>query len=339
MLDGFAHEGFADIWTPVAMSRELGKAPLGLTLASERVVLFRDNAGRVSALHDRCPHRGVKLSLGKVSPDGCLECPFHGWRFASGGACSHIPLNPMPEQKRQRYAATAFPVRERGGLIWVYTRPGVEAPEEPAVPSVMEQPGIHLWHYAETWNAHWTRAMENMLDSPHLPFVHRRTIGGPMWKRMKPDSQLELEVHPTPTGFRSSWSMDGKPSDGSLEWLRPNGMQLNIPIPHRLMRLFMYCVPVDATHTRMMLVSARDFIKLQPFARMVDLYNKRILREDQAVVESSDPIESPPVSEERSVATDRVTLAFRRWYLERKKRGPHEATTSTASIEAPPLAS
>lgn len=337
MLDGFADEGFADVWTPVAMSKEVGKAPHGLTLAGERLVLFRDHEGRVSALHDQCPHRGVKLSLGKVSKDGCLECPFHGWRFASGGACTHIPLNPMPEEKRQRYAATAFPVRERGGLIWVYTRPGAEAPEEPTVPSVMEQPGVHVWHYAETWNAHWTRAMENMLDSPHLPFVHRRTIGGGLAKRMKPDSRMEIEVHPTPTGFRTTSRLDEAPAEGSLDWLRPNGMSLNIPIPQRLMRLFMWCVPVDEDHTRMMLVSTRDFLKLQPLAALIDHFNKRILKEDQAVVESSHPVEAPPVTEEHSVATDRATLAFRRWYLERKKRGG--AQEPAALTEAPPLAS
>lgn len=335
MLDGFADEGIADQWTPVAMSKELGKAPLGLTLASERIVLFRDNEGRVSALHDRCPHRGVKLSLGKVSKEGCLECPFHGWRFASGGSCTHIPLNPMPQEKRQRFSATAFPVQERGGLIWLYTRPGMEAPDELSVPSVMEQPGIHVWHYAETWNAHWTRAMENMLDSPHLPFVHRRTIGGPLWRRMKPDSKMEMEVHPTPTGFSTSWTLDGTPTAAGLEWLRPNGMAMHVPIPNRIMRLHMWCVPVDATHTRMILVSTRDFLKLQPFAAVLDRYNKRILREDQAVVESSDPVVAPPVSEERSVATDRATLAFRRWYLERKKRGGRES----ASPELAPLAS
>ncbi|HEX8440958.1 aromatic ring-hydroxylating dioxygenase subunit alpha [Archangium sp.] len=335
MLEGFADEGFADVWTPVAMSREVGKAPYALTLASERIVLFRDNAGRVSALHDQCPHRGVKLSLGKVGKDGCLECPFHGWRFASGGACAHIPLNPMPEEKRQRFAATAFPVRERGGLIWLYTRPGTEAPEEPLVPEVLEQEGAHVWLYAETWNAHWTRAMENMLDSPHLPFVHKGTIGGGLRRRMKPDSRMEMEVHPTPTGFRTSWSMDGQPSDGSLEWLRPNGMALHIPIPKRLMRLHMWCIPVDANHTRMMLASARDFLGFQPVAGLIDRFNTRILREDQAVVESSHPVEVPPASEERSVATDRATLAFRRWYTERKKRGERETTRP----EAPSLAS
>lgn len=336
MLDGFADEGFADLWTPVAMSKEVGKAPHGLTLGGVRLVLFRDHEGRVSALHDQCPHRGVKLSLGKVGTDGCLECPFHGWRFASSGACTRIPLNPMPEEKRQRYAATVFPVRERGGLIWLYTHPGAEAPDEPSVPSVMEQPGIHVWHHAETWNAHWTRAMENMLDSPHLPFVHRRTIGGALARRMKPDSRMEVEVHPTPTGFRTVSRLDGAPAEAYLDWLRPNGMSLDIPIPKRIMRLFMWCVPVDADHTRMMLVSTRDFLKFQPLAALVDHFNKRVLREDQAVVESSHPAEVPPASEEHSVATDRATLAFRRWYLERKKGGAQEPAPLT---RAPPLAS
>ncbi|MET0401667.1 MAG: aromatic ring-hydroxylating dioxygenase subunit alpha [Cystobacter sp.] len=317
MRDGFAREGIADMWTPVAMSREVGRAPLGLTLAGERIALFRDGQGAVSALRDQCPHRGVKLSLGKVGPDGCLECPFHGWRFAGDGACSHIPLNPLPAEKRQRYAATAFPVRERGGLVWLYTRPGTEAPHEPFVPEALEKPGVHVGYYAETWKAHWTRAMENMLDSPHLPFVHQRTIGRSLRRRMTPESKMEVELEPTPMGFRTRSSMDGVAPEGFLDWLRPNGMRLNIPIPGRLMQLHMWCIPVDREHTRMLLASARDFVRMQPLAALVDRYNVRILHEDRALVESSHPAEAPPASEERSVATDRATLAFRRWYHER----------------------
>jgi len=332
MLDGFANEGLADMWTPVALSREVGRQPYGLTVAGERIVLFRDARGTLAALRDQCPHRGVKLSLGKVKEDGCLECPFHGWRFAADGACTHIPLNPMPEEKRQRFAATAFPVRERGGLVWLYTRPGAEAPDEPYVPETLEQKGVHVWLYVETWNAHWTRAMENMLDSPHLPFVHRRTIGGALRRRMKPDSRMEIELEPTPTGFRTQSRMDGVEPKGFLDWLRPNGMRMSVPIPGRLMQLYMWCVPVDANHVRMFLVSARDFVRMQPLAGLVDRYNTRILREDKAVVESSHPVEVPPVSEERSVATDRATLAFRRWYLERKKRSPHEAPSGTEAV-------
>jgi phenylpropionate dioxygenase-like ring-hydroxylating dioxygenase large terminal subunit len=336
MLDGFADEGFADVWTPVAMSREVGKAPHALTLAGERLVLFRDARGQVAALHDQCPHRGVKLSLGKVGKDGCLECPFHGWRFASSGACTQIPLSPMPEEKRQRYAATAFPVRERGGLIWVYTRPGAEAPEEPPAPAEQEDASFRTWMYAETWKAHWTRAMENMLDMPHLPFVHRRTIGGGLRRKMRPDSEMEVQVHPTPTGFRTTSTMNGEPNEGYLEWTRPNNMTLTIlDTPKRTMRMRIWCVPVDAHHTRMMVSGSRNFMRHNPLNPLIDQFNRIIIAEDRPVVESSYPVEVPVVSEERSVATDRATLAFRRWYLERKKRGPRATAPLT---EATPLA-
>jgi phenylpropionate dioxygenase-like ring-hydroxylating dioxygenase large terminal subunit len=319
MLEGFADEGFSDVWTPVALSREVGKAPYALTLASERLVLFRDKEGRVAALHDQCPHRGVKLSLGKVGKDGCLECPFHGWRFASSGACKDIPLNPMPEEKRQRYAATAFPVRERGGLIWVYTRPGAEAPDEPQVPADLEDARFSTFFHAETWRAHWTRAMENMLDMPHLPFVHRRTIGGGLRRQLRPDSSMEVQVQPTPTGFRLTSTLDGVPNSGFLDWNRPNNMTLTIlDTPRRTLRMRIWCVPVDANHTRMMMTSSRNFMRYNPLALLFNHFNRVIMKEDRPVVESSHPVEVPAAAEERSVATDRATLAFRRWYLERK---------------------
>ena len=55
-------EGFANVWTPVILSRSLGaKKPLPVTLAGEKLVFFRDAEGKPRALFDQCPHRGVAL--------------------------------------------------------------------------------------------------------------------------------------------------------------------------------------------------------------------------------------------------------------------------------------
>ncbi|MFL5358522.1 hypothetical protein [Archangium sp.] len=118
------------------------------------------------------------------------------------------------------------------------------------------------------------------------------------------------------------------------EWHRPNDMTLTIlDTPKRALRMRIWCVPVDATHTRMMLASSRDFLRYNPFAPLLNRFNKVIVREDKAGVESSYPVEVPPAGEERGVATDRATLAFRRWYLERKKGGGREASrTETAPL-------
>src|SRR5712692_3532513 len=53
--------GFRDYWYPVALSRGLKGKPLARTVLGERIAVFRD-AGKLYALPDRCPHRGVPLS-------------------------------------------------------------------------------------------------------------------------------------------------------------------------------------------------------------------------------------------------------------------------------------
>lgn len=309
--------GFANVWTPVELSRNLKKSPMQVTVAGEKVALFRDASGAPAALIDRCPHRGVKLSLGKIK-DGTIECPFHGWRFAGDGRNCHVPWN--PDAKLARLGAVPVPVRERGGLLWLYTAPGVEAPHEPDVPEVLEHSGVVVTACALPWKTHWTRAMENMLDSPHLPYVHRGTIGRGMAARMRPDSRAHQELVPSDRGFELYFSMD----DGErsrIDWLRPNGMELHIlEKPGALLRMHAWCIPTSAGRTSMLIAAAQDFGWLNPLLFLGDFYNGRILREDKAVVESSGPEPVPSPSEEVNVPTDRPTLYFRRWYHEGRGR-------------------
>ena len=307
-------DGFAQVWTPLIPAKRLGKKPLPLTLAGERLVLFRDHMGAPAALIDKCPHRGVALSLGQVTPDGCLECPFHGWQFDRTGANRHIPFN--PDARRETLGATAIPIRQVGQMLWVYTAPVAEAPTTPQAPDGLTTPGLAHTVVERVWNCHWTRAMENMLDGAHLPFVHRATIGRQIRKAMTSSSRMDVVWEETAFGGRALTSAEG---GGVLEFHRPNIMALHIPIPRRHFRIHALVIPIDQTRTRLTLVATRDFAKswfLEPlFARS----NARIADEDQAVVESSQPGESPLPTAEHSVATDRATLAFRRYYYETLK--------------------
>jgi phenylpropionate dioxygenase-like ring-hydroxylating dioxygenase large terminal subunit len=164
---------FANLWVPLGLARDLlpGR-PVPHVVAGERVVLFRDDQARACALIDRCPHRGVALSLGQVEA-GQIVCPFHGWRFDGEGQCRLVPWN--PDARLGTLGATVLPLREAGGLLWLFT--GREAVGEPHVPDVLMRDNVHVMVQHFSWAAHWTRVMENMLDTPHLPFVHARTIG------------------------------------------------------------------------------------------------------------------------------------------------------------------
>lgn len=312
-------EGFANVWTPVTLARRLkAGAPLAVTLAGEKLVFFRGADGTAGALLDRCPHRGVALSLGKVK-DGCLECPFHAWQFEPGGACAHVPLN--PDAKRERLFATALPTREVGGLLWVYTAPVKQAPHELVVPETLTRPGLARTYLELEWNAHWSRAMENMLDSPHVPYLHEKTIGRFVRPYLKRDSSMEIGWEDTSYGAKLTSIIDGDSSRdaGFLEFYRPNMMVLTIPIPKQTFRMHSLCVPAEQNRVRMLIVGARSFATLGLLNPFFNWSNRRIANEDRAVVESSFPVEVPPAADERSVRTDKATLQFRRYYFETLK--------------------
>ena len=312
-------EGLANVWTPAALSRRLKKQPLAVQVAGEKLVLFRGAGGKVSALLDRCPHRGVALSLGKVAEDGCLECPFHAWRFDGQGKNCAVPLN--PDAKRERLSVPSVPARDIGGLLWVYTAPVEAAPAEPAVPDALTRPGLARTYLEVDWKVHWTRAMENMLDSPHVPFLHRKTIGRFVRPYLKADSRMDIEWEDTPYGGRTRGVLDGNVERevGHLDFYWPNIMVLHIPMPKHTFRMHAICVPVAQDRTKMIIVGARSFARLLLLNPLFNWSNRRIVIEDQAVVESSQPPEVPPVSEEVSVRTDKATLRFRKYYFETLK--------------------
>lgn len=289
-------------------------------LAGVPIALFRDRQGVVHALVDRCPHRGVALSLGRVLDDGCLECPFHGWRFAGDGACTLVPLN--PKAKRERLGARPLPTIERGGMIWVF---GGERPPagrlEPLVPDSLLRTDVRRHVQEVTFAAHWTRVMENMLDVPHLPWVHARTIGRGLLKR--PDIRMDIQVEPREHGMRVSWRIgDGESKGGQswLEWWAPCGMVLNLDNPLGHYRQHVFCVPGKPGETRMVIVTTRKYaLGLDRLIWPALLwFERKILFEDKAVVESSRPQIVPHASAERSVATDEATLQFRKWYWQRR---------------------
>ena len=66
-------------------SRELaGGDPLRLMLLGEKLVAFRDHAGRVGVMDHRCPHRCASLFYGR-NEEGGIRCVYPGWKFDADG--------------------------------------------------------------------------------------------------------------------------------------------------------------------------------------------------------------------------------------------------------------
>lgn len=325
-------QDFAHVWTPAAFSSQVrADRPLQVTIAGTRLVLFRDRTGAPAALLDRCPHRGVALSLGRVE-DGCVQCPFHGWTFDRAGRCVRVPWN--PDAKRASLGALALSTRELAGHVWVYTSVDGEPAEEPTVHESLLADDARLTGIEMSWRTHWTRAMENMLDWPHLPFVHRATIGKDLAPLTEEHMDVVLEDHPW--GWRVRNVLNGVPRQGMLDFRWPNQMNLHIPIKRKSLTLAVTCVPVDDRHTQLLLVAARNFARWPLLDYFFNRSNRRIASEDRAIVESSDPAEIPDARMEKSVRTDAPTLRFRKSYFARLKGSSSEPPVRQRSLMRAP---
>ena len=80
--------------------------------------MWRADDGTVNAWENRCPHRGVRLSVGTNLGDR-LKCRYHGWTYESGsGQCVERPAHPG-EKPPSLVRAHRFPCVEVGGYVWV----------------------------------------------------------------------------------------------------------------------------------------------------------------------------------------------------------------------------
>lgn len=117
-------------WWAVARSEEVTDAkPLGVDIGEQPVVLWRDAAGIVRALEDRCPHRRAPLSLGCVLSNGMIQCGYHGWTYdGETGHLKDIPNLKSNAKFPAHYRAAPFAVAESGGFVRVCLDAKAHAP-------------------------------------------------------------------------------------------------------------------------------------------------------------------------------------------------------------------
>jgi phenylpropionate dioxygenase-like ring-hydroxylating dioxygenase large terminal subunit len=168
---------------------------------------------------------------------------------------------------------------------------------------------------------------------PHLPFVHARTIGKSL--KRGPDARMDIHMEERPTGWNSTIELDGVSQEGSLEFRWPNQMVLSILVQAKTLVLINTCIPTSGGRSRLLVTTVRSFLKFRLFDGLFNWSNRRIVREDKAVVESSSPAEIPRGAEEQSTRTDAPTLYFRKRYHAELAQAvrPKESASSNDSMQ------
>lgn len=159
---GWFTVGFSGEFQPGAVERR--------RYAGSELLVWRDDDGTAHVWDAYCPHLGADLGVGGTVEDGCVTCPFHGWRFGPDGSNVEIPYSDRPNGRAK---VRAYPTVERFGavLFWYHPDPS-EAPRWD-VPVIEELEDKEFGDLTE-WvvGAAWQEIAENAFDVAHFVSVH-----------------------------------------------------------------------------------------------------------------------------------------------------------------------
>jgi vanillate O-demethylase monooxygenase subunit len=193
-----------DAWYVASWSHEIGTQPVRITIMSENIVLFRSNGEVITAMEDRCPHRSLPLSKGKVL-NNSIQCGYHGMTFGLDGNCIRIPgQDTIPDSAYVR----TYSIHEEYNIIWIWMGDKTKANTN----DIFKLPQFD----DPTWKPHQGDALyiksnylnvaENLVDPAHVSFVHPTTLGNPESENIKVEVDTSGDII---TAWR--WIRDAPP--------------------------------------------------------------------------------------------------------------------------------
>ncbi len=301
------------VWVPVAAVADLAVAPVAARAFGVDLAVWRDG-NAVHALVDRCPHRGARLSLGRIVASG-LQCAYHGWTFAGDGRCLRVPAQP-DFQPPEAHRARRWHACVEHELVWVSPAGPAAAP-----PALGDLPARRVLSGPFTVTTSAPRVVENFLDIAHFEFVHPGTLG---------------EVgQPPPADYPVVPTADGRPCIASVRVWQPRATAAAtcghwVDYRYEVLGAYsallvkqpehgapgdayaLFVLPVEETVSRVWFVQATaDTTTPESTLRE---FQHAVFAQDQPVLESQQPRRLPlDRSAERHCAADRLANAYRDW--------------------------
>jgi phenylpropionate dioxygenase-like ring-hydroxylating dioxygenase large terminal subunit len=312
-----------DDWHPVAAAGGLASSgPAAARLMGRELALWRSDSGKLQAWDDRCPHRGTRLSAGRLAGE-TLTCAYHGWRFGTDGRCVHIPSQPR-QRLPENACAKVFQAEERYGLVWVClgkpARAVLPFPEydDPRLRKVLCGP------YDVACSG--PRIVENFLDMAHFAFIHAGILGDATRAEVR-----DCRVEPWSdgaggTGVIATECFAWQPQTNSLAHggseveytyrvVRPlTAILTKVPEAQRNFReaISLHVQPLEEEASRVWIILAlTDFDSSEEQLRA---FQDRIFLQDKPILENQLPRRLPlEAGAELPVRSDRMSMAYRRY--------------------------
>ncbi|MFB2922865.1 aromatic ring-hydroxylating oxygenase subunit alpha [Aerosakkonema funiforme] len=156
-------------------------------IGDEPIFVIRTHSGKLQAMYNVCPHRGMRIVEGQGNCKHLL-CPYHHWTYSLDGQLQGVPYAQecFPGLDKSSIALTKVQVDTWGGFIFVNLDPEA-GPLRDYLAGVPE----HMQQYSQPWEEmrathgatfevpfNWKILLENYIDAYHIPMVHSPTLGG-----------------------------------------------------------------------------------------------------------------------------------------------------------------
>ncbi len=198
-------EFLRNCWYVACAGTEIDKRPLARTILDTPVVLYRLADGSPAALQDRCPHRFVPLSMGRVVGNN-LQCIYHGLQFDQRGNCV---LNPHAGSASAPFRVGSYPVVERYGYVWIWPGEAKRAHPDllPDLPFLQDETRFRTVRGYLVVAAHHELISDNLLDLSHVEFLH------PLLSREEGVAAHRIEFYQDGNAvFANRWKPNSKPN-------------------------------------------------------------------------------------------------------------------------------
>src|SRR5688572_7922228 len=168
-------------WHPVGTIADLDQDPVRpVRILGENLVLYRDEAGKLGLVAERCAHRGISLAYGIPQENG-LRCAYHGWTYNQQGQVVDMPFEPACLPLK----ITAYPVEELGGIVWAYMGPPETKSLLPRWDALVRDDMNKTIRVTEL-PCSFLQCMDNSLDPTHFEHLHGQYGNYVMKKLGKP---------------------------------------------------------------------------------------------------------------------------------------------------------
>jgi len=162
-------------------------------IAGKPILLVKNNNKDITAFHNVCSHRCLKLVDEKKNVGKIIRCPYHSWTYNLEGkliAAPHIGGINKHKPKGFKFLEHGLkPIRIHIWHDWIFINLNGKAKkfEEYAKPLIkkFEDVNFNKLKYAATLdfgkiNTNWKFLIENFIEPYHVQFVHKTTTNQPL---------------------------------------------------------------------------------------------------------------------------------------------------------------